>query len=120
MSDDEFGGDMDDGDFGGDDIDGDDIDEGDMEVNDKKTHHTRVSDQQWQLIQEEAGANVDVLPAGEAGDAAARGSQKRITTPYMTKVTQLLWLSILYQFYGYGVSVRLLFLVESEKWNVRK
>ena len=32
MSDDEFGGDMDDGDFGGDDIDGDDIDEGDMEV----------------------------------------------------------------------------------------
>ena len=46
MSDDEFGGDMDDGDFGGDDIDGDDIDEGDMEVNDKKTHHTRVSDQQ--------------------------------------------------------------------------
>ena len=35
MSDDEFGGDMDDGDFGGDDIDGDDIDEGDMEVNNK-------------------------------------------------------------------------------------
>ena len=76
-----------------------------------------MSDQQWQL-QEEAGANVDVLPAGEAGDAAARGSQKRITTPYMTKVSQLRWLSILYPIYG--VSVRLLFLVESEKWNVRK
>ena len=64
MSDDEYGGDMGDDDFGGDDIDGDDIEEAEME-------------------DEPSQENVDILPAdGSQGD---RQSQKRITTPYMTK-----------------------------------
>ena len=64
MSDDEYGGDMGDDDFGGDDIDGDDIEEAEME-------------------DEPSQENVDILPAdGSQGD---RPSQKRITTPYMTK-----------------------------------
>ena len=64
MSDDEYGGDMGDDDFGGDDIDGDDIEEAEME-------------------DEPSQENVDILPVdGSQGD---RPSQKRITTPYMTK-----------------------------------
>ena len=63
MSDDEYG------DMGGDDFDGDDMDD-DVEEPD---------------MEEEANQeNMEVLPA-DASSAEARQSQKRITTPYMTK-----------------------------------
>ena len=45
MSDDEYGGDMDDGDFGGDDLDGDDIDDADIdEGNISKCHRSYVNE----------------------------------------------------------------------------
>ena len=60
MSDDEYGGDMDDGDFGGEDIDAEDIEEGEGE-------------------EEAGGENVDILPAAEAGQGGMSGS--RINKP---------------------------------------